>query len=69
MITSDQLYLILPEGIYKKGDIITLDSRDRGIVTKIYHRTWWRRILTKVGFDMKLTTVGITYKVRILLWT
>lgn len=66
MITNNQMYLILPEGLYKKGDTVILDTRDRGVVTKVYHRTWWRKFLTYLGFNMKLTTVGITYRIRFI---
>jgi len=38
---------------YVKGDILNMGQM-QVVVTKIYKRTWWRRLLTFFGFKTKL---------------
>lgn len=47
---------------FVKGQILWLSQTEKEVILKIYHRTWWRKLLTKVGFDMKLSDTGIVVK-------
>lgn len=39
---------------FKKNDFLRVSSNHEVIVTKVYNRTWWRRLLYYFGFKTKL---------------
>jgi len=56
--------LILNEEYFAKNDVVMVDPMMRGVITKVYKRTRWRRFWTYLGFDMGLTPNGIKFKVK-----
>ena len=57
-------YLILQDTTYRKGDSLTFDGKSQIKVLKCYKRTRWRLFLQWIGFNVKLSEVGVYYKVK-----
>lgn len=47
------IYLTLSSNWYKKGDILITGSSIKLKVIRTYKLTWWRKLLRKVGFNIK----------------
>lgn len=46
-------YLKLEDKFFKKGELFN-SVYGSAIVTKVYKRTWWRRLLTYLGIKTKI---------------
>lgn len=57
-ISSKSFYLKFDNDYWNKGDIITTGS-SKCIVTKVYKRVWWRRLLLWMGFRVKLCQIKV----------
>ena len=52
--------ITLSDDYFRKGDIINLTPYgQKGRIIKVYHRTWWRRVLTIFGFKTKWFTFQV----------
>lgn len=52
-IKNKTFYILLDGNYFRKKDIIQ-SSFIKLIVLKVYKPTWWRKILNKLGFKVKM---------------
>lgn len=66
VIRFDLFYLYFSEDFFNKGDILKWSNSEAKIV-RTYRKTWWRILLLKIGFNIKMNSNGIViYKVKLL---
>ena len=56
MMCGKPIYLTLFENYFNKGDVINTPTSTLKIV-KTYKSTWWRKLLRKIGFNIKSENV------------
>lgn len=49
-----EFYFQLPRDAFRKGDIICQGDFQELIVTKVYPFTWWRKLLRRIGFPVRM---------------
>ena len=55
---ESSFFIILPRETFGKGDIINIDrSGAEYVVHKVYKLTWWKKLLLKMGKNVKMMMI------------
>ena len=65
-IVVDKFHLQFKDDWFNYGDILQWSGCEAKII-KTYRKTWWRRLLRSIGFDIRINSCGnVYYKVKLL---